>query len=273
MFIHSGQNIDDATSRKFFRDIDRVPESVYVIHWKTEVRYPEHCHNKGQLIYIEGGIAYIHLPHRTLVIPARHYVWIPAGQKHFVEMHKSVITRTIYFYSHDDAGNPFYGKGGIYPINTLLLQMLSYSERWSGDVMPDDHDFHFLAAIKNILPEISKNAFPIVLPTTENTRMNPVLKYMNKHLFEQLTLTSVSEANGFSERTLSRLFQSTLSTSFLQYFKLLRMVKAIELMQQNDLSASEIAYQLGYNSVSAFSAIFYQLTKTRPSEFARQLHQ
>jgi transcriptional regulator GlxA family with amidase domain len=60
--------------------------------------------------------------------------------------------------------------------------------------------------------------------------------------------------------------------SFLQYFKLLRMVKAIEMMLQTNKSMSEIAYTLGYNNVSAFSNIFYQLTRTRPSEFAKQLH-
>ncbi len=271
MFIHSSQNIDTETANNFFRNIDQHPDSVYVINWKTERNFPQHTHKKGQLIYIEGGIAYIHLTHKTLVIPARHYVWIPAGMVHFVEMHRSAITRTIYFYSHDDGSNPFYTKGGIYPINTLLLQMLIYSERWTGDVRPDEPAFNFLAGIKSILPEISQKALPVALPTTENTRMYPVLNYMNANLYEPLTLTSVSNKTGFSERTLSRLFQSTLHISFLQYFKLLKMVKAIELMLQTDLSMSEIAYKLGYNSLSAFSAIFYQLTNTRPSEFAKQL--
>ncbi|WP_371825442.1 hypothetical protein [Mucilaginibacter sp. SMC90] len=34
---------------------------------------------------------------------------------------------------------------------------------------------------------------------------------------------------------------------------------------------SEIAHTVGYHNLSAFSNIFYQLTKTRPSEFAKQL--
>ena len=271
MLIHSSQNIDNETARTFFADIDRFPESVYVINWKTERNFPEHTHRKGQLIYIEGGIAYIHLTDKTLVIPARHYVWIPAGMSHFVEMHKSAITRTLYFYGHDDSIHSFYTKGGIYPINNLLLEMLIYSERWNGDVMPGEKDFSFLAGIKSILPEISKKALPVILPTTRNNRMRPVLEYMNAHLTEPLTLTLVSTQMGFSERTLSRLFQSTLHISFLQYFKLLKMVKAIELMLQTDSSMSEIAYSLGYNSLPAFSAIFYQLTKTRPSEFRKLL--
>lgn len=256
---------------EFFEAIDRIPESVFVMHEMSEFRLPQHSHHKGQLIYIEGGVAYIHLVEKTLIIPARHYVWIPKEVKHFIEMHRSVVIISLYFYADDDDDHPFFNKGGIYPINTLLMQMLSYTVKWEGDVLPGDKAFPFLAGIKNILPEISRKALPIALPTTENERMQPVIRYINKHVFEPLTLTSVSKETGFSERTLTRLFRQTMNISFLQYFKLLRMIKAIEMMLQTDKSMSEIAYTLGYNNLSAFSNIFYQLTLTRPSEFAKQL--
>jgi AraC-like DNA-binding protein len=247
-------------AKEFFRAIDRIPGSVYVMYEQNEFRLPPHTHNKGQLIYIEGGVAYIHLVEKTLIIPARHYVWIPKGLKHFVEMHKSVVIISIYFYADDDDAHPFFNKGGIYPINTLLMQMLTYAIRWEGDVLPGDKGFPFLAGIKSILPDISRKALPIALPTTENERMQPVIKYIGDHIFEPLTLAN-----------LSRLFKDTMKISFLQYFKLLRMVKAIEMMLQTNKSMSEIAYTLGYNNISAFSNIFYQLTRTRPSEFAKQL--
>jgi AraC-like DNA-binding protein len=258
-------------SADFLTDIDKVPESVYVMHERNEFRLPWHTHCKGQLIYIEGGVAYIHLVEKTLIIPARHYVWIPKGMKHYVEMHKSVIIISLYFYSDDDDDHPFFNKGGIYPINTLLMQMLSYTTKWKRDILPGEKAFPFLAGIKNILPEISKKALPIAVPTTENERMQPVIIYIREHLLQPLTLVTLCSKTGFSERTLSRLFQETMNISFLQYFKLLRMVKAIEMMLQTDKSMSEIAYTLGYNNLSAFSNIFYQLTRTRPSEFARQL--
>jgi AraC-like DNA-binding protein len=269
LFIPAKFSMRDTSA--FLSAIDRLPESVYVMHEKNEFRLPQHAHHKGQLIYIEGGVAYIHLIEKTLIIPARHYVWIPKGVKHFVEMHKSVVIISLYFYADDDEDHPFFNKGGIYPINTLLMQMLSYSVRWEGDVVPGDKAFPFLAGIKNILPEISRKALPIALPTTDNERMQPVLEFISNHLFEPLTLSTLSKQTGFSERTLTRLFLATMKISFLQYFKLLRMVKAIEMMLQTDKSISEIAYTLGYNNVSAFSNIFYQLTKTRPSEFAKQL--
>jgi AraC-like DNA-binding protein len=271
MALFTSQYSSMISSKTFFRDLDLLPRSVYVTHERTEVRHPSHSHQKGQFTYIDGGVAYIHIRDKTLIIPARHYIWIPRGVEHFIEMRKSVMIRCLYFYSTDDAAHPFYSRLGIYTINTLLLQMLIYSERWDGDILPTDQAFHFLAGIKNILPEISKKALPIALPTTDNERMKPVLAYINENISEALSLSLVSLQTSFSERTLSRLFQSTMGVSFLQYVKLLRMVKAIEMMLQTNQSMSEIAYSLGYKSLSAFSNIFYQSTKVRPSDFARQL--
>jgi len=258
-------------SAEFLTAIDLIPQSVYVMHERNEFRLPWHAHNKGQLIYIEGGVAYIHLQERTLIIPARHYVWIPKGRKHYVEMHRSVIIISVYFYADDDETHEFFNKGGIYPITALLMQMLSFTTRWQGDILPGDKAFSFLAGIKNILPDISIKALPVAVPTTENERMQPVIAYIREHLLEPLTLTELCENTGFSERTLSRLFQETMKISFLQYFKLLRMVMAIEMMLQTNKSMSEIAYILGYNNLSAFSNIFYKLTHTRPSEFVKQV--
>lgn len=258
---------------EFFSAVDDHPDSVYLMHLQNEYSLPGHLHAKGQLIYIEGGVAFIHLTNRTLVIPARHYVWIPKGMMHHITMHKSVQIVSMYFYSDDDDSHPFFNKGGIYPINTLLTQMLRYCRRWEGNVFPGDQGFYFLAGLKSILPEISIKALPIVLPTTDNERMIPVLAYIGNHLYEDLTLSILSRDMGFSERTLSRLFRSTMHISFLQYYKLLRMIRAIEMMLQTNKSISEIAYTIGYNSVSAFSNIFFQLTNVRPSEFVKQLQE
>jgi hypothetical protein len=57
------------------------------------LKLPPHAHKKGQLIFIDGGVAYIHLTEKTLVIPARHYVWIPAGITHFINMHLPIVLK------------------------------------------------------------------------------------------------------------------------------------------------------------------------------------
>lgn len=253
-------------------DIDKLPASVYVMHERSEKYIPYHSHTKGQLSYVEGGLAYIEVNDKRYVIPAQHYFWIPAGLQHMLRIgHSGTVLRLLFFYTYDDISHPFYTQVGIYPINDLLMQMIKYSESWEGHVLTGDKRHLFLSSIKNLLPEISTKKIPIGLPFTNNERMQPILNYMDHSISEGHSLESISQKFGLSERTLSRLFQSTLNTSFLQYLKLLRIVKSIELMLQTEQSLSQIAYSVGYDSLSAFSNTFYQLTNCRPSSFKREI--
>jgi AraC-like DNA-binding protein len=249
-------------------EIDKQPRSVYVMHEKSEKHIPLHKHKKGQLSYVEGGLAYVHINSKKIVVPARHYFWIPRGLEHALKLgHSATVLRNLFFYSFDDDKDPFYQHVGIYPINALLLEMIKYSEKWEGPIKPQDKRYQFLATIKNILPEISKEILPVALPSTENERMKKIINYLDANVANAHTLQSISDRFALSDRSLSRLFQSTVGLSFLQYLKLLRMFKAMEMILQTDRSISEIAYAVGYKSLSAFSNTFYQFTKHRPSYF------
>lgn len=258
-------------TEEYLHNIDRHPKSVYVVHEKLERHLPLHAHTKNQLTYVEGGVAYVHVEDKSYVIPARHYVWIPKGLAHFLTVRNSATaTRNLYFSSENEQ-DPFYQKLGIYPVNTLLFEMIVFSENWNGYIEKKDIAYNFMTAIKDILPQLSTKSFPIAVPTTSNARLRPIVLYMAQNFSQPLTLDQVSARFAMGDRTLSRLFQSTMSISFLQYLKLIRMVKAIEMILQGDLSTTEIAYLTGYNSVAAFSKAFYQLTNIRPSDFGKQL--
>jgi AraC-like DNA-binding protein len=259
------------TTIEYLKEIDMQDDSVFVLHEKSERRFPVHKHTKGQITYVEGGIAYIHTPDKTYVIPGRHYVWVPKGLEHFIKVRTTATAvRSLYFFAGGDEHHPFYSQMGIYPVNDLLLQMIAYSQKWTGRINPGESGFQFLAALKELLPDISKNPLPLALPTTQNEKMRPMLLYIEEHLAEELTMERLSKVFGLGERTLLRLFQSTLQLTFLQYVKLVRIVRGMALMLQTTKSLSEIAYETGYGSISAFSKAFYQLTNMRPSDFIRK---
>lgn len=253
-------------------EIDRSLTSVFVKHERFEKLIPHHSHHKGQLSYVEGGLAYLQVNEKKYVIPSKHYFWIPKDIAHTLKVgHSGVVLRSLFFYTTDDTSHTFYSEVGIYPINDLLLEMIKYSESWHGHIYPEQKEFTFLSVIKNILPEISTKKLPIALPFSENVRITPILDYLNDNSAKSHSLSSISVLFGMSERSISRLFQQQLSTSFLQYIKLLKVIKAIELMLQTDLSMSEITYKLGYSSLSAFSSAFYQMTNFRPSHFKKNV--
>ncbi|AQX51301.1 MULTISPECIES: AraC family transcriptional regulator [Elizabethkingia] len=252
-------------------DIDKHSKSVFVMHEKSEKLIPFHRHTKGQLSYVEGGIAYITTNNKTYVVPAKHFFWIPQGMEHLLRIgHSATVLRSLYFYAYDDHTDPFYTKLGIYPASELLIQMIKYTEIWDEKhVKSKDHNFEFLISLKNILPKISNEALPIILPMTDDQQMNKILHYLDSNINETLTLISISKRFGMSERSVSRLFRSALDISFLQYLKTLRMVKAIELILKSNKSINEIAYEVGYSSISTFSDTFHEFTQSRPSDLRK----
>lgn len=249
-------------------ELDEHPESTYVWHSRFEDRFRHHKHFKGQLTYVEGGVIFLYTNNKSYFLPARHYLWIPAGVEHHLQhRYRATIVRNIYFDTIEEEENDFFNHIGIYPVNNLLLEMLRFSEQWNGNIYRGTQEYGFLNTLKSILPAISKHPLPIVVPTTDNERLRPALLYIYEHLSEELTLESIATATGFSERTLSRLFQASLDISFFQYLKLLRITKAMEKLLETDLTISEISYQVGYDSISSFSNTFQKLTGQRPSAF------
>lgn len=253
-------------------DIDLHPDAVFVMHEESEKLIPLHTHTKGQLSYVEGGVAHITIASNTYIVPARHYFWVPRGLAHVVRIsHSGTVFRSLYFYAGADDEHPFYSQLGIYPASELLIQMIGYSKRWDGrHVSRADENFEFLAALKQLLPQQGHQALPIVLPLTDDARLNTITRYLGQHLAEPLSLQAVSQAFGMSARSMSRLFQALLRMSFLQYLKTLRMIQAIELLLKTKQTVSEIAFQVGYHSIGSFSNAFFEFTHSRPSAFRRE---
>lgn len=252
-------------------EIDKKRYSVFVMHEKSEKLIPEHKHTKGQLSYVEGGIAYITVDTHTYVVPARHYFWIPQGMTHVLRIgHSATVLRSLYFYSHDDIVHPFYTTLGIYPASELVIQMINFTERWDGrHVTERDANFEFLVALKNILPQQNSRSLPIAIPITDDEQVQKIIRYLEKNMGEKLSLKGISRHFNRSERSMSRLFQANLHMSFLQFLKTIRMIKAIELIVKTHRPIGDIAAAVGYLSISAFSDAFREFTDARPTDFRK----
>lgn len=84
-----------------------------------------------------------------------------------------------------------------------------------------------------------------------------------------LQLDSVAQRYGLSGRTLLRLFKDQLGMTFGNYLRVARIVRAIELQADPNVSVTGVAYEVGYNSLSSFSRAFQQLTGGNPREYLR----
>lgn len=246
--------------------VDHNPDSILVMRQQTEQRLPSHQHDKAQLLLVYGGVAYLQTYERDLYIPSNHYIWIPANYPHNLMFNtKDLYIINIYF--PKEKSSDFYEELGIYPVSRLLSEMLSFSEKWQGDYDKDSWEFGFLSTLKSVLSKENLKKFSIQLPTTDDKRLNAITNSIRTRLNESLTLEDTARLSGMSIRSLTRLFQTKLHITYIQYLKMLRIIKAMELIHDTDLNMTEIAYEVGYSNIAAFSNNFQQLTNMRPTEF------
>lgn len=251
------------------RDIDQFPQSIYIMREQLEHRFPPHKHNKSQILLVSGGIAYLKTKEREYYIPAQHYVWIPKGMVHNVKSNTSeIVLLNIYFYEEEaDQQYHFMKELGIYPVSHLMYEMLVYARQWKGIIHPQTWAYEFLTTMKHYIIQDPGQPFSIQLPTTDDAQMLTITAFMHQNAGEALTLTYLAETFGYSVRSLTRLFKTHLAISFLQYLKMLRMIKAMELLMETNKNVSEVAFEVGYSSLAAFSNTFQQLLNVRPSDF------
>ncbi len=261
---HSGQKLD----KYYIKKVDADKKSIYCHHdLMGELFVPPHRHNKAQLLYAEGDVVFVTTETKTYFLPARHFIWIPSGVEHSIEpKSESVTMRNLYFPVEKDEDD-FYKIEGIYPVNNLLLQMMLFTNRWNGDLKKGTPNFAIAKAIKAILPQICTNNLPLELPQPKDKRLSKILRYIENNLGETILFADVAHEFGYSERSLYRLFQKDLKMSFIQYYTIRRILKAIELLLERKLSVKEVAEEVGYNSVPTFSNTFFKILGQRPSDY------
>ncbi len=246
--------------------VDQHPDSIVVMRQQTEQRLPAHQHDKAQLLLVYGGIAYLQTEEKDFYIPSNHYIWIPKNYPHNLLFNtKDLYIINIYF--PEETTGDFYDELGIYPVSKLVAEMLSFSEKWQGDYYKGSWEFEFLSTLKGALSKENLKKFSIQLPTTDDQRLNAIIGSFRNRLNENLTLECTAKQSGMSVRSLTRLFQTKLHITFVQYLKMLRIVRAMELIKDTDLNMTEIAYEIGYSNISAFSNNFHQMTNMRPTQF------
>ncbi|MBC8985349.1 helix-turn-helix transcriptional regulator [Pedobacter sp. N36a] len=255
----------------YLTEVDKLPHTIYCMHdLMGEQDISVHQHEKGQFLYTEGGVVHVSTEQKTYFLPARHYMWIPPGVIHSIHPSSAeVIMRNLYFPVEANEP-PFYKQKGIYPVNDLLLQMIIFSNRWSGDIDETAlSSYRFALALKAILPEVSLYKLPLALPYAKDKRLAAVIHYMGENLSEAIVFPALASKFGLSERSLSRLFQGDVGMSFIQYLSIQRMMLAVQLLLEDKMSVKEVASMVGYNSIPTFSTTFYKTLGVRPSEYVK----
>jgi AraC-like DNA-binding protein len=95
--------------------------------------------------------------------------------------------------------------------------------------------------------------------------------YINEHLREHIALEETARACGMSVSCFQRAFKQEVGITFNKYINSLRISKARQLLHENNMSMSEIAFACGYTNQYHFTRTFKKLMNTPPRSFRKSL--
>jgi len=98
-----------------------------------------------------------------------------------------------------------------------------------------------------------------------------IKKYIKEHIRDDLSLTQLSEATGYSADYLSKTFKALTGVNLSQYISTKRIQEIIQLMQNESLSLENIASMTGFNSRAYFNHFFKNKVGVSPGYYRRTM--
>lgn len=96
-------------------------------------------------------------------------------------------------------------------------------------------------------------------------------QFIHDHQSEDLSLTQVAQAVNTSTFYFCKLFKKATGLNFTEYLSQVRVEKAKNLLLNPNLRVSEIAYEIGFQSLTHFNRVFKRITGQSPTEHRKKL--
>lgn len=221
----------------------------------------------NKILCIEQGSLKLEGPHGQWMLMPRHMVFVPHHRPYRISTSADAVVGVL----HLSARHTVWEHEGCWaaPTNALAREMLGYALRWGNDRATDDPVANaYFNAIGLLCKEWFQCGRMMWIPFGESIELKRAISYSRTHL-EAVTIELAADAAGTSVRTLRRYFQNELGMSWRRFLKELRMARAIELLTLRHMSVTQTAFEVGFNSVAAFTLAFTSFTGKTPSAYAK----
>ncbi len=246
-------------------DIDDARQPpVLSVHKRVDAVTPihRHAHRRGQLLLVASGLLTVHADTGSWVVPAGTAFWIAPGEQHALLLHGSLTGWTIYL---DEATCRDFTSGmGTARATALLREAVT---RHAIQCLPENAPLRPAALRLGhvICDEIAALRFEAAfLPMPQDRRMTQIARTIILDPANDLSLHALADRVGISRRTATRRFAGETGVAFSVWRQRVRLMRALEKLAAGE-TVTETALSLGYDSASAFTAMFKRNFGAAPS--------
>ena len=224
-----------------------------------------HSHAKAQLIFASSGVMVVTTDTGAFFVPPHYAVWMPAGIVHRINTHGPLAMRTLYVRS--DAASDLPAEVCVLKVSRLLRELVLSAVEFTDGYAKGSAQERMMLVILDQL-RLQPTA-PLALAMPRENRVRKVAENLLSNPADNRRLEDWAQVAGASARTLARLFQSETGMSFRTWRQQLRLQKALELLAEGR-PVTSVAIDLGYESPSAFIAMFRRTLGAPPTQYLPQ---
>jgi AraC-like DNA-binding protein/ligand-binding sensor protein len=139
-------------------------------------------------------------------------------------------------------------------------------------VTPKEHDaaIKLLTIFAQHLSMVSNQVF-IQRENAEPPVITKARNFIAEHQTEDLSLTQVAKAVNMSSYYFCKMFKKIVGINFTDYVARVRIEKSKNLLLNPNLRVSEIAFEVGFQSLTHFNRVFKKILGQSPTEYRAQL--
>lgn len=230
-----------------------------------------HWHGRAQFLFASSGVMRVGTPRRLWTVPPTRALWIPARIVHDIRMTSAVDMRTLYIDAGLIADMP--QDCAVVEVTPLMRELVVRATAnapsmrdlaatlAAADAAINDEYALLTALIVAELRRLPPCGFDLPLP--ESTDLIGLCTRAMADLSAPLDAQTEADRLGMSTRTLYRRFLKETGLSFSRWLQQARLLEAVRRLAIG-MPVTTVALDLGYQSPSAFTAMFHRTLGSSP---------
>ncbi len=260
--LHQVTEVSVIKNGEVVEHIQRCDEITYVVSGKATVFYDNSTCDltSGKIHFIKKG-----KPHKIEVGPEENFRYICIG---FIpdsgyEISKMFLDATASYNQLELIDN-----GNVRILTELLMNEI-YGKDDLSDTMINLYISQILISIIRSINSCGEKNDKESVSSTSST-IYSVLRYVDREYINLKSVREISKTLSYNECYLSHLFKEKTGITIKEYLLKKKIIKASELLEDENITISQISDYLNFASLHTFSQAFKRFFGVSPREFREQ---
>jgi AraC-like DNA-binding protein len=226
---------------------------------------PAHSHSRAQLLYASSGVMSVTADNANFVIPPQRAIWLPSYVEHEVSCRGHVSLRTLYF---DESLTGMADRAcRVIEVSDFLKALIVEMARCGANYGEGGRETQIAQLLVDELKRMP--TAPYRAPMPRDYRILRVCKAILADPADQRDLDELASLAGMGRRTFTRLFKTETGMGLAVWRQQVRLMEALSMLSAGE-PVTSVAFAVGYESPSAFSAMFRRSFGVPPSQYELQ---